>query len=437
MPGKAHRPRIVLVLLALFAAVALPGLFLARAGHEAGAAGTATLPVKEARATAPAVRLDDPGQQWLSWGRGNDRLRVGPAAGTPKGGRIWRIKVENNVEFPPSLAFGLVVYGSYHGFLRANDQKTGRMVWQQYPGYDYKLFSKFANQVAVSSWVENGTRVARVFYADLNGIVGARDLISGAKIWQERSAKGKGTGGKTLKFRSVESSPLVQGETLYFFTRYTGQGSRAGAWALNRRTGAARWFRPLGRSGATKIGSSPAYKSGRLFAATYDGMVYALRASDGKVLWSRYIGGQFYSTPAVSGSRLFIGNKSNGRMYCLSATSGRLLWATGRLGPSVHASPAVYSGRIFIGAGKHFYALRASNGRVAWQHSTTGRIYGSASVLRGVVYYSIAGHTYARTTSSGRLVWKASVGRYSPVTATRDLIVICGRKTIDGYPPSK
>jgi len=434
MARDARRSRIALALIALSAA-ALLAVFSTRGGG--GQAGAATLSVKGSGAPALALRQDDHSQQWLSWGRGNDRLRVGPAAGIPKGGRIWRIKVENNVEFPPSLAFGMVVYGSYHGFLRANDQKTGNMLWQQYPGNDYKIFSKFANQVAISSWVENGTQVARVFYADLNGIVGARDLFTGATVWQIRSAEGRGTRGMTLPFRSVESSPLVQGETLYFFTRYTARGSKAGAWALDRRTGAVRWFRKLGRGSSTKIGSSPAYKSGRLFAATYDGMVYALRASSGKILWSRYIGGQFYSTPAVSGSRLYIGNKSNGRMYCLSATSGKLLWATGRLGPSVHASPAVYGGRVFVGAGKRFYALKASNGRVAWQYATPRRIYGSASILRGVVYYSVAGHTYARTTSSGKLVWQVNVGRYSPVTATRDLIVVCGRKTIDGYRPSK
>jgi outer membrane protein assembly factor BamB len=382
----------------------------------------------------PLYRND---QQWQAWGKTNDHRRVGPSAGKPKGNPIWTIDPGNNMEFPPSLAYGLVVYGSYHGFLCANDQATGAPLWTVYPGYAHGRISKFANQVAVSSWVENGARVARVFYADLTGIVGCRDLFTGTLIWERVSGRGTGTAGKTLPFRSIEASPLVQGETLYVSSRYNNGGSKAGVWALSRRTGAVRWFRKLARNSRSKIGSSPAYAAGRLFVATYDGYIYGLRAANGKVLWRRYVGGQFYGTPAVSGSRLFIGNKSNGRVYCLSTTSGRLLWRTGRLGTSVHSSPAVYGGRVYLGAGKRFYALNAKNGRVAWRKAAKKRIYGSASVLRGVVYYSDYGATYGRSARTGSLVWTKRVGRYSPVTATRHLIVLCGRQTIYGYQPSK
>jgi len=383
----------------------------------------------------PLYRTD---QQWLGWGRTDDRRRVGPATGKP-GKLLWTIDPKNNMEFPPTLAYGVLVYGSYHGFLVAHDQATRRELWKAYPGTAARP-SKFASQVAVSSWIENGVRVARVFYTDLTGLVGCRDLFTGRLIWEKRSGKGPGTSGKEVKFKSFEASPLVHGESVYVCTRYDKRnGSRAGLWALDRRTGDVHWFMRLAKNTRTKIGSSPAYRNGRIYVATYDGYVYAVRATDSaakrKRYWRRYLGGQFYSTPAVTSSRIYIGNKSNGRMYCLNRTNGRLLWQTARLGTSVHGSPAVYGSKVFIGAGKRFYALRASNGSIVWRKATRKRVWGSASVLKGVVYYSCYGTTYARTAGKGALVWRKGVGRYSPVTATRDLIIVTGRRTLYAYKP--
>lgn len=378
-------------------------------------------------------------QQWLGWGRSADRRRVGPAAGKPTK-KLWTADPQNNMEFPPSLAYGLVVYCSYHGFVVANDQKTGREVWRGWSGKG-KLFPKYASQVAVSTWKEDGVRLARVYYTDLTGLVGCRDLFTGKVIWERRSGEGPGTGGKAIPFRSFEASPLVRGESVYVCTRYDKRkGSRAGLWALDRRTGEVRWFQRLARTRQTKIGATPAYRGGRIYVATYDGYVYALKATDSaakrKVYWRRYLGGQFYSTPAVTSARIYVGNKSDGRLYCLMRSNGRLALVTPRLGPSIHGSPAISDGKVFIGSGKSFYALSARNGRVVWRQSTKGRVWGSASVLRDVVYYSCYGVTYGRKARTGALVWKKSCGRYSPVTATRHLIVVTGQQRFTAYAPA-
>lgn len=385
------------------------------------------------------VPLYHSGQQWLRWGRTPDHRRVGPATGKPAK-LLWRVKPGNNMEFPPTLAYGVVVYGSYHGFLAANDQRTGRLLWRYYPGTN-KRPSKFASQVTVSTWVQDGVRVARVYWTDLSGWVGCNDLFTGQLIWRANAGRAPGTGGKRIAFRSLESSPLVVGETVYTCTRYDRRkNSRAGLWALNRRSGRVRWFMRMAGSAQTKIAASPAYRDGRIYVATYDGRVYAVRATDNasrrKRYWWRRITGELYSTPTVTASRIYVGSKSDGRVYCLRRSNGRILWRSTRLAASVHGSPAVYGGRVFIGAGRRFFALRAGNGSIAWQQATSRRVWGSASVLNGVVYYSCYGHTWARRASSGRLVWSKAVGRYSPVTATRHLIVITGRQTIYGFRPA-
>lgn len=384
--------------------------------------------------TTVEIPLYRSASQWTTWGRTADRRRVGPRIGMPARRALWSYDAMNNVEFPPCLAFGLVLYGSYHGFINANDQATGRIVWQAYPGTAEKP-SKFANQMVVSTWKENGRRVARVFYADLTGIVGARDVFTGTRIWETTSARTPDTGQK-VRFRSFESSPLIVGETLYVASRYSSDGVRVGLWAFNRRTGNVRWYRSLGSSIGSKIGSSPTYADGRIFQATYDGTVFAIDAESGEVLWRTWLGGQFYSTPAVSGSRLYIGNKSNGRLYCLNAKNGRQHWCR-YLPGTIHSSPAVHGGRVYVGAGRHFVGVSARTGDILWKVGTERRVMGSATVLKDVVYFSDMGSTYACKAGNGKVVWRFADGRYSPVTATPNLMIVCGRRVIYAYRPTQ
>lgn len=390
-----------------------------------------------------AIRLDLPlyrtDGQWFGWGRSEGRTRVGPDVGKPSGRPLWVFSSKYNLEFPPSLAYGLAFFGSYRGFVYAVRQSDGELVWRHHPGQQ-RSASKFANQVTVSSWVQGSgdgrRRVARVYYANLNGVVGALDAFTGEPVWRRVSGRGPGTEGRTLVFRSFESSPLVVGETVYVASRYHNVDSEAGLWAFDRRTGAVRWFCRLGSTDASKITSSPSHADGRIFIGSYDGSVFCIDAESGEVLWRRSLGGEFYSTPAAAGGKVYIGNKSNGFVYCLDADDGTVLWGA-FLGSSVYGSPAVWRGRVYVGCVTHFVAIDAANGEIVWRHSTAQRILGSASVLRGIVYFSDLGHTYACDARTGKLVWEWAAGRYSPVTATRHLIVVCGRQRLFAFEPAR
>lgn len=374
-------------------------------------------------------------QQWTTWAKTNDRRHVGPAAGKPKGRPLWRYDPRNMLEYPPCLAYGLVIYGSYHGFVNANRQSDGKLVWTQYPGTAEKP-SKFANQVAVSSWVEGGRRVARVYFADLTGIVGSLDAFTGNYMWRLEGGKGPGTGGKTIPFKSFEASPLVQGELLYLASRYNKNGSKAGLWALDRRTGDVRWFRKLGATRNSKIGASPAYSRGRVFVASYDGNLYAIAAKTGKIMWRKKLSGSFYGTPAISGTRLYVGSNSNGVLYCVDTRNGRVIWQRD-LGSSIHSSPAVYNGKLYLGVGKDFMAVTIRSGSRVWSIRARNKVWGSATVLKGVVYFSDFGKTYGCSSRTGKVIWTFKAGRYSPVTATRHLIVLCGKRIMYAFKPSR
>jgi outer membrane protein assembly factor BamB len=368
--------------------------------------------------------------QWTTWGMTNERLRVGPAVGLPSGGPRWAFDAGNMLEFPPTVAYGMVISASYHGFINFHrTDGSGVPVHQVYAG-------KFANQGTVTTWVEGSgptaKRVARVYFAGLNGKVWCLDAFTGAEIWTRDSAT---TRGVTRAFKSFEASPLIVGEKLYVATRYNKNGSKAGLWALDRRTGNPLWYKQLGTRASSKIGASPAFAGGRLFVATYDGIVYALNPSNGRILWKSKVGGSLYSTPTVSGKRLFIGNKTTKMLTCLSTAKGKRLWQT-KLGNPVYSSPAVWNGKVFAGSGKRVFAVKASNGRIVWKKSTAGKVLGSGSVLRGVVYFAdFSGRTRGYSGRNGKVVWQFDDGRYSPITASAGTIMLTGRRHIYAFTP--
>jgi len=407
--------------------------------------GSVTFPVEVDLADEGAPRgtvdlpLYEKDDQWPSWGRSCDRSRCGPAIGLPDGGPLWMHDTGYNVEFPPTLAYGMVFYGSYSGRVYAHRQSDGEMLWKHLPGKQRRN-SKFANQVAVSSWMEGcgekKHRVARVFYANIDGVAGAIDAFTGEHVWRRVSGRGPGTDGRNLLFRSFESSPLIVGETLYLASRYHHSDSEAGLWAFDRRTGAVRWFCKLGASDASKIGGSPSYADGRVYIGCYDGGVFAVDARTGSIVWSTRLRGQFYSTPAIDGEQLYIGSKSNGRVYCLRTSDGSVVWYARGL-RSVYGSPALWGHALYIGGEREFVAMSRVDGSVLWRYPTAGKVLGSATVLDDVVYFSdLSGHTYACDARNGELVWEWEAGRYSPVTATRHLIMVTGRHRIWAFRPS-
>jgi len=53
--------------------------------------------------------------------------------------------------------------------------------------------------------------------------------------------------------------------------------------------------------------------------------VYALQARDGGLLWSYPIGGTLYSDPILAGTTIYVG-AGNGMVYALRADNGAVVW---------------------------------------------------------------------------------------------------------------
>jgi outer membrane protein assembly factor BamB len=224
---------------------------------------------------------------------------------------------------------------------------------------------------------------------------------------------------------------------------------RGGEWTMFRanlsRTGAAPsttgpsqggvvWsFQDTGAT-VVDLSSSPAVVGGKVYfgsaeASVFDssGMVYCVDAGTGNRVWRFQTEKQVFSSPAVVGNRVFVGEglhvDKGCKLYCLDAATGKKLWAA-PTASHTEASPAVVGGRVYTGAGDDgVYCLDAATGKPIW-HFTGMHVDVSPAVANGRVYI---GTGYGKLAA---MALDAATGK--PVWTTPCDLPVWGPPALDG-----
>ena len=279
----------------------------------------------------------------------------------------------------PSIANGVVYYGSVDGSLYAVNASTGARLW-----------------TAASACLESSPAVVNgvVYFGSSDNSLHALSARTGSQIWTYV------TGGL------VQSSPAVVNGVVYF-------GSDDGSlYALNAETGLKLW------SFTTKgfTDSSPAVSDGIVYFGSSDGNVYALDARTGSKLWSYATSDQVESSPAVANGTVYIGN-DGGTLYAIDAGTGVKRWSyTASPYGGITASPAVANGVVYVGSTNGtLYALDSMTGTLDWSNAldplaTSGGLDSSGAVANGVLYLgSGPGIDYALNASTGKVLWSYDI----------------------------
>jgi outer membrane protein assembly factor BamB len=189
--------------------------------------------------------------------------------------------------------------------------------------------------------------------------------------------------------------------------------------ALRASDGKRLWTKAL----PSRSESSPIVHAGVLYFGTEGGGIYAVFANTGRTKWKTTKSGAVKGSPALVGGTLYIGDYS-GRMYALWAKTGHERWSSGTSGAKFgfasgqfYSTPAVGFGRVFAGNtdGK-VYSFGAKNGELAWSHSTGGYVYSSPAIVNvpgvGPTVYigSYDGTMYAIDARTGSTRWTARPG---------------------------
>ena len=142
-------------------------------------------------------------------------------------------------------------------------------------------------------------------------------------------------------------------------------------YALNQATGSAIWSRPLA---ATQFGAC--VRRGRVFVLNSSGLLTAFAAATGAIGWSEQLPGQrlFSSPPTAANGIVYTGDAgSGGTVYAMRESDGNLLW-TGSVENGDDSSPAVTADGVYVSyACQQAYDFDPLIGSAVWHHPAPAR----------------------------------------------------------------
>lgn len=205
----------------------------------------------------------------------------------------------------------------------------------------------------------------------------------------------------------IVSSPAIGAEGMIYF------GGQDGTLYALRRNGTLFWQQNLG----DRINASPAIgPDGKIYIATVSGKVVAASPT-GEILWETNLKSPIRSSPVLSAlSQLLLGT-DDGKLVALAPT-GEILWTFQVPGsdPAIRSTPAVtQDGTVLFGSyDGRLYGVSAQSGKQLWALDTGDKISASPLVLpNGTI---IAGSwngkvsAYAGTSSAVTNTWSTFRG---------------------------
>lgn len=227
---------------------------------------------------------------------------------------LWQQPGKGKVYAHPLLVGGQVVVGDAGGYLRAFDAETGTPRWA----------------VQLSGAIRGGASAdERTIYAvSETGELAALSLdgkLVYRKVLKRPPWDGKGPDEPVQAY----SPPIVAGPALIVpFARDTYYTDRPALLAVARKNGTSQWMaRGPGEWG--NVRSTPALVGDLLvYAEPYSGDVVAVSSTNGRVVYRRTVGSCYFpqwSSPAAASDVVYV-MRFDGVIHALRATDGKSLW---------------------------------------------------------------------------------------------------------------
>ncbi|MBT3790909.1 MAG: PQQ-binding-like beta-propeller repeat protein [Alphaproteobacteria bacterium] len=188
------------------------------------------------------------------------------------------------------------------------------------------------------------------------------------------------------------------------------------------------------------LGGGLGFDNGVLYVTTGYGDVIAMEPDTGAIIWTRSIGSPLRGAPTIDQGRVYVVSIDN-KLHALDAGDGSIVWqhvgiveSAGLIGS---ASPAVQGDLVIVAySSGELFALRRSNGRVAWVDSLSGRgrrtalaqlgdITGSPVIDRGRVYaVSHGGRMVAIDLRTGVRIWDQAIASVQTPWVAGDFVFV-------------
>lgn len=277
-----------------------------------------------------------------------------------------------------------VFIGSVGRHFYALEAKTGKLMWR------YRGNRMFKSSVCA---YDN-----KVYIGNVDDRLRCFDASTGKLAWTVNTGK------------DLDSSPCVVDDRLYI------AGENGHARCLNPHTGKQIWKTFLGGIGKGTLGgsngseTSPAIADGELYAATYDGDLHCLNTSDGSHKWKTRTDGDTDASPVISGEFVYAAAEEDAsHLYCFAREDGREVWRYSENKRGYWSTPAVDSGRVYIGgADTRMHCVDAKTGAGLWTFKTGSAIWSSPCVVDGkLIFGGIDNKLYMLDAITGKEIWSA------------------------------
>jgi outer membrane protein assembly factor BamB len=246
----------------------------------------------------------------------------------------------------------------------------------------------------------------------------------------------------SVNFAGTASYPIITGGKVFAIDGGNGTVPST-LYALDASTGATLWTQPVPAGYGGWMGF--AYENGGLFGATQQtpsfqsGTMFAFSASDGHQVWSITLLGQYlFSSPSTARSGMVYtsGSGGGGTVYAVKESNGQVVW-TAPVENGDTSAPAVSDDAVYVSyACPQTYRFDAKTGQQIWHYSggceggggESAAVYDNLVFVRDLYNYPTDG--IALTASTGSLVGgfnslysTAFAGGYAVLTEAETLSV--------------
>ncbi|MTH76520.1 PQQ-like beta-propeller repeat protein [Paracoccus aestuariivivens] len=234
----------------------------------------------------------------------------------------------------------------------------------------------------------------------------------------------------------ITADPIVAGGLVYTLdsqSTVTATATNGGrVWSTN--------LRPAAESNSSVSGGGLAYEGGRVFATTGYGELVAIDARTGGVAWRQRVEAPIGGAPTVENGIAYVMGR-NGTGWAVRASDGKVMWRAfgnnGMAGVMGSSGPAVAGGTaVFPFTSGQLVGVDTSQGSQIWTANVAGsRLGRSVTLFRDVTGDPvIVGSTVYAGTNSGRVgaydlatgatKWEAPEGASSPVLVAGNSVFV-------------
>lgn len=158
--------------------------------------------------------------------------------------------------------------------------------------------------------------------------------------------------------------------------------------------------------------TAPVLKNGIVVFGSADHHLYALRADNGRILWSVKTGYGFVAAPVIAGNIIIIGNRG-GTLHAYSLKHGNSLWSFSANGP-ITTRALIRDGLVYFAASKGdrgVYAVALKTGKEVWNYQMADYTpFAPVSAGRMLLAASRDGDLVALNARTGQRIWDRYLG---------------------------